>query len=82
MRRLLTVSFALATLAPFGCRDIAVSRFRKHVTDKPAPDFELAVLEEDLDEEGEKIGRITDQKVKLASFRGKKVVCLFMSSYT
>jgi len=48
----------------------------------PAPDFELPLLEEDLNEKGEKIGRITDQKIKLSSFRGKKVVCLFMSSYT
>lgn len=48
----------------------------------PAPDFELPLLKEDWNEQGEKIGRITDRKIKLSSFRGKKVVCLFMSSYT
>ena len=48
----------------------------------PAPDFELPLLHEELNEKGEKIGRITDEKIRLSSFRGKKVVCLFMSSYT
>jgi hypothetical protein len=49
---------------------------------KPAPDFELPMLKSELNEKGEKVDRITDEKVKLSSFRGKKVVCLFMSSYT
>jgi hypothetical protein len=49
---------------------------------KPAPDFELPVLKQELNDKGENVDRITDEKVKLSSFRGNKVVCLFMSSYT
>jgi hypothetical protein len=49
---------------------------------KPAQDFELPLLKWAEDEKGEKVGRITDEKIKLSSYRGKKVVCLFMSSYT
>lgn len=49
---------------------------------KPAPDFELPLLKQEVNEKGEKVGRITDAKVRLSSFRGKKVVCLFTSSYT
>lgn len=63
MRRLLTVTFALATLASAGCRDIAAARFRKHVTDKPAPDFELTALD--------------GAKVRLSSFRGQPVLLAF-----
>jgi len=47
-----------------------------------APDFELAVLTEGKDAKGNKVNRITDKKVKLSSFRGKKLVCVFISSYT
>jgi hypothetical protein len=49
---------------------------------KPAPDLELPLLKEEVGADGEKVGRITDEKVKLSSFRGRKVVCLFLSSYT
>lgn len=49
---------------------------------EPAPDFELPLLKEETAEDGTKSYRITDEKVKLSSFRGKKVVCVFMSSYT
>ncbi len=47
-----------------------------------APDFELPVLKEEKNEKGEKVARITSKKVKLSSFRGKKLVCVFFSSYT
>lgn len=47
-----------------------------------APDFELPILKEGKDAEGNKVNRITDEKIKLSSFRGKKVVCVFFSSYT
>lgn len=47
-----------------------------------APDFELPLLKEETNAAGEKVARITDEKVRLSSFRGKKVVCVFMSSYT
>lgn len=49
---------------------------------KPAPDFELPVLKEETNAKGEKVNRITDDKVKLSSLVGKKVIVLFMSSYT
>ena len=51
-------------------------------TGQPAPDFELPLLQVETNKKGEKVYRITDEKVKLSSFRGKKVVCIFMSSYT
>ncbi len=47
-----------------------------------APDFELPILKEGKDAEGNKVNRITGEKIKLSSFRGKKVVCVFFSSYT
>ena len=48
----------------------------------PAPDFDLPLLVTGLDSEKNAIGKITDEKVKLSSLRGKKVVCLFLTSYT
>jgi hypothetical protein len=47
-----------------------------------APDFELPLLRERTDEKGTKIPGITNEKVKLSTFRNKKLVCLFFSSYT
>ncbi|UCG60202.1 MAG: hypothetical protein JSU70_11890 [Phycisphaerales bacterium] len=48
-----------------------------------APDFELPKLTLATDEEGESVGIIGETgTVRLSSFRGKKPVCLFMSSYT
>jgi hypothetical protein len=49
---------------------------------KPAPDFELPVLVEERNARGEKVNRITDRKVRLSSFRGQQIVCVFFSSYT
>ena len=49
---------------------------------KEAPDFTLPLLVEEKTDKGEKVNRITDEKVTLADFRGKKVVCIFFSSYT
>ena len=34
------------------------------------------------DEKGETVGKISKEMVKLSSFRGKKSVCIFSSSYT
>ncbi len=45
-------------------------------------DFELPVLIERTDDKGEKVAVVTTDKIKLSSYRGKKVVCVFMSSYT
>lgn len=45
-------------------------------------DFELPVLIERTDAKGEKVSVVTTDKIKLSSYRGKKIVCVFMSSYT
>ncbi|UCF16647.1 MAG: hypothetical protein JSW59_04125 [Phycisphaerales bacterium] len=48
-----------------------------------APDFELPRLVLKTDASGKNIGVISDDDtVRLSSFRGKKPVCLIMSSYT
>ena len=60
------------------------SRWRTGLLKKgqDAPDFELPLLVEETDKAGNKANRITDKKVKLSSFRGKQLVCVFFSSYT
>ena len=52
------------------------------VVGRQAPDFELPRLTLTTDADGKPIGKISDEKIKLSSFRGKKPVCLIMSSYT
>ncbi len=47
-----------------------------------APDFELPRLIITRDADGNPIGKVSEEKIKLSSFRGKKPVCLIMSSYT
>ena len=47
-----------------------------------ATDFELPVLIERQDDKGQKVAVVTTDKVKLSSYRGKRIVCVFMSSYT
>ena len=48
-----------------------------------APDFELPKLVLKTDASGKNIGVISeDETVRLSSFRGKKPVCMIMSSYT
>ncbi len=47
------------------------------------PDFELPILVIETDETGKSHGVISEtDTVKLSSFRGKKPVCMIMSSYT
>jgi hypothetical protein len=47
------------------------------------PDFELPKLSFKLDDTGKTVGVISEEDtIKLSSFRGKKPVCLIMSSYT
>jgi hypothetical protein len=47
------------------------------------PDFELPRLTIKTDETGKSVGIINERDtVRLSSFRGKKPVCLIMSSYT
>jgi len=49
---------------------------------RQAVDFELPVLIERQDDKGEKVAVVTTDKIRLSSYRGKSVVCVFMSSYT
>ncbi|MBL7221475.1 MAG: hypothetical protein ISS69_15295 [Phycisphaerae bacterium] len=49
---------------------------------RQATDFELPVLIERQDDKGRKVAVVTTDKVRLSSYRGKSVVCVFMSSYT
>jgi len=64
----------------------APSRGRpRRVSLKPgdaAPDFELPILTLVKGADGRKVGKISTEKVKLSSFRGKRVVCIISSSYT
>lgn len=47
------------------------------------PDFELPRLVIETDETGKSVGVISEtDTVRLSSFRGKKPVCMIMSSYT
>lgn len=47
-----------------------------------APDFELPRLTIEKGKDGKAVGRVSEEKVKLSSFRGKKPVFLVFSSYT
>ncbi len=47
-----------------------------------APDFEIATLTLEKNDEGVIVGKISKEKVKLSSHEGKKIVCIFSSSYT
>jgi len=47
-----------------------------------APDFELPRLTFEKDEKGKTVGKLSEEKVRLSSFRGKRPVCIFSSSYT
>ena len=49
---------------------------------REAPDFELPRLTIEKGKDGNAVGRISEKKVKLSSFRGKKPVFLVFSSYT
>jgi len=77
----------MLTLWQVGAKQAAPPRGRPPVrpTLKPgaeAPDFELARLALHKNAKGQTVGKISKEKVKLSSFRGKKVVCIFSSSYT
>jgi len=47
-----------------------------------APDFELPILVEKTGDDGKKVAVVTTEKIKLSLYRHKKIVCIFMSSYT
>ena len=77
---------ASSALAQFGGRRTprraSRTRWPTLNTGQIAPDFELPVLKETTDEQGNAAYQITDEKIKLSSFRGKRAVCVFFSSYT
>jgi len=86
---LMTIFFLLALVAEFSS-----GQARRTRTANPdvsgllklgqfAPDFELPKLTFKTDDTGKPIGVISEKDtVRLSSFRGKKPVCLIMSSYT
>jgi hypothetical protein len=47
-----------------------------------APDFELPRLTIEKGEDGKFVGKVSEEKIKLSSFRGKRAVFLVFSSYT
>jgi len=47
-----------------------------------APDFELPRLALEKNSKGEVVGKVSDETVRLSSFRGKRAVVLISSSYT
>ncbi len=49
---------------------------------RPAPDFEIPRLTFEEKTDGTVIGKVSEKKVKLSSFKGKKPVFLIFSSYT
>ena len=78
---LMTVGWALAQRRGRRPRGGRSSRNTLKVG-QSAPDFELPVLKFEKDKKGELVGKITDEKVKLSSFRGRQSVVVFFSSYT
>ena len=49
---------------------------------QPAPEIALAPLTFEKDANGEMVGRIGRQKIKLSAFRARAPVVIFSSSYT
>ena len=91
MIRLRNVTGALAALLILSCpawaqRGPATRPSRQRapepVLGQPAPDFLLHRLETAKDKDGNEQPRVSDQTVRLSSFKGKKPVCLIFSSYT
>ena len=83
---LMTIFFSLALVAEFSSGQTRQARSAKNPPVKLgqlAPDFELPKLTLKTDDTGKPIGVISEKDtVRLSSFRGKKPVCLIMSSYT
>jgi len=82
----MTIFFLLALVAEFSSGQARQARSAKNPPVKLgqiAPDFELPKLTLKTDDTGKPIGVISEKDtVRLSSFRGKKPVCLIMSSYT
>ena len=83
---LMTIFFLLALVAEFSSGQARQARTTENPPVKLgqfAPDFELPILTFKTDDTGKPIGVISEKDtVRLSSFRGKKPVCLIMSSYT
>jgi len=83
---LTTIFFLLALVAEFSSGQARQARSAENPPVKLgrfAPDFELPKLTFKTDYTGKPIGVISEKDtVRLSSFRGKKPVCLIMSSYT
>lgn len=78
---------AIAVCVGAGQRQVSGRRGRRRAAPqiKPgmtAPDFQLARLTLKDDGRGGKVGVLSEEKVRLSSFRGKRAVCIFSSSYT
>ncbi len=86
---LMTIFFLLALVAEFSSGQTRRARSANPDVSglvklgQYAPDFELPKLTFKTDDTGKPIGVISEKDtVRLSSFRGKKPVCLIMSSYT
>ena len=83
---LMTIFFLMALVAEFSSGQTRQARSAENPLVKLgqfAPDFELPKLTFKTDDTGKPIGVISEKDtVRLSSFRGKKPVCLIMSSYT
>ncbi len=83
---LIAIFFLMALVAEFSSGQTRQARSAENPLVKLgqfAPDFELPKLTFKTDDTGKPIGVISEKDtVSLSSFRGKKPVCLIMSSYT
>ena len=83
---LMIIFFLLALVSEFSSGQARQARTAENPLVKLgqlAPDFELPKLTLKTDDTGKPIGVISEKDtVRLSSFRGKKPVCLIMSSYT
>ncbi len=83
---LMTIFFLMALVAEFSSGQTRQARSAENPLVKLgqfSPDFELPKLTFKTDDTGKPIGVISEKDtVRLSSFRGKKPVCLIMSSYT
>jgi len=83
---LMAIFFLMALVAEFSSGQARQTRSAENPLLKLgqfAPDFELPKLTFKTDDTGKPIGVISEKDtVRLSSFRGKKPVCLIMSSYT
>jgi len=84
-------SFSVAALVVLLCGPVGAQRSRssrepadpKVKVGEFAPDFELPRLTFKTDAAGKTVGVISDSDtIRLSAFRGKKPVCMIMSSYT